>query len=566
MSLRELLSHLDTHRKSLVIERSLSSSINSLIPFSVLKLQADIQNVYWFDDALNIVLDTPVTFLIKSTLTNAPLLQRRVRELQSLNPTISIDLVVTDDYPKSFEFELDKLGVLGDITAIQRWKLYLESRDLITLHSEQLQSIYLYKTPDSTFKLASLLNRHLQQNPQLRITKILSKGLNSSKFVQSLRNLKENDINQMDMETKREYLRIEQGLYEQLSSGKQCDLIVLERNLDFMSVLLNQVSYLGIIDEVFGIDINTVQLDETIYLNGDEVYHDLKDMNFGVACDYLNTQAKTLQQKYDGLTKTRDVSQKFVEELQKLEDKRKYVSMHTQLSESIILKLQINEDPAFNELLELQHNILLQNLSYSNTISKVIDLIYQSSDVTTVLRLLGITSIVFNGLRERDFQNLSQEIIETYGVKYLLKLQDLIKIGVITIRGDPSIIKNFAQLSNSLQLVPATMEQDMSYRGYIPLVTRILEHTIAPEKRSSWSNLDLSELMGKLIDESLIKDTPGGVIQKDSTVFIVMIGGITYSEMASIKHFEDQFYQQHGVRKTVVVITEGLINAKALLA
>lgn len=576
MSLDILLSVLGEDPKSLIIDRTLSSSINALIPFSRLKQRANLHNVYWFQDSLNVTIDTSMTFLIRSELQNISLLDKRIKELMALNEGVQIDVVITDDYARSFKHEMERVGILGEIFTVKEWKLWLDLDGMMSLNLKQLESLYLYKTPSSPFKLASLLNEHLKRHPEMRITQILSKGLNSSKFVQIFKDLRENEVSQMSMEEKREFLKIEHGLYEKLSSGKQCDLIVLERNLDFMSVVLPQLSYSGVIDEIAGIDVNTIVLDdETIYLSlgeesGDNIYDSLKYMNFGMACDYLNTEAKSLQSQYDLLVKRVEVSSNLVSELQQLEFLKKEVSTHTKISESILQK--ISDSSRFNELLELHQNIILQNIGYSTSVSKVLDLIYQLFPVNDILRLLSIVSIVFGGLREKDFQSLSNEIIESYGIKYLLVLQNLLKVGVLSIRGDPSIIKNFNSLNSAMHLLPSDGDPDdllanvMAYRGYVPLVARILEKTLSANDRASWRDVDLSSILGKVVDERMVKDVKlGGALQKNSTVFIVMIGGITHSELAAIRQFEERFEKKYGVKKSVVVLTDGFVNAGDLL-
>lgn len=73
--------------------------------------------------------------------------------------------------------------------------------------------------------------------------------------------------------------------------------------------------------------------------------------------------------------------------------------------------------------------------------------------------------------------------------------------------------------------------------------------------------------MGKTIDEELTQDNIGlgGLLQKnDSMVIIVMIGGLTYSELATIKFVERQFKEKYGINKKFMVLTDSFINAKDL--
>jgi len=603
--LESLLALFDRQSKSLVIEKSLSNSINSLIPFSKLKEASNIVNVHWFDDTLDngniggIDQSNNFTFLIRSNLSNITIFQSRIKELLSSNPAVKIDVILTSDYFKSFKHELNRIGIFGDLNSISSWNLFIVDKKAqlyqLYLPHDELSSLYLYKTPNIPYKLANWLNNYIIAKPELRPTHILAKGLNSSKFVSIFKNLRDGYISSLTPLQKRNQLKIDNGLYGSSSnnSGKQTDLIVLERNLDFLSVLLNQLSYSGIIDEVYGIDINTIKLDnQTTYLDPldqsseeNTLYDSLRFMNFGIACDFLNTEAKHLQSQYEEMQSSQTISQvkNFVDQLSTLESLKKQVSDHTKISEDILNVLQTgDENSEFNIILDLQQDILLNNLSYSSIILKITELIHEDYKVYDVLRLISITSIVNNGLRERDYINLNNEIIESYGFTYFQLLQNLIKIGLITIRGDPSIIKNFSNLNNKFNLIPdPDQEEDsnnmnpmepksanFSYRGYVPLVTRILENCLNPDRRTTWKDLDLNSLiLGKTIDEELTENNIGlgGLLQKNSTVFLVMIGGITYSELATVKHVEREFKRKFGVEKKIIVVTDRFINAKDLL-
>lgn len=588
--LHSLLKVIDTHHKSLIIDRSLSTSINSLVPFSKLKELGNIQNVYWFEDSLsNSPATSNFTFLVRSNLSNINALKSRVQEILASQPGARIDVVLTSDYFKSFKHELDKIGIYGDLNSLASWDLFIHDHKANTyqlLLNDELNSLYLYKTPNIPYKLANWLNNYLIENPELRITHILAKGSNSSKFVTIFKNLRNNYISSLTPLQKKLQLKIDHGLYGSSAnnSGKQTDLIVLERNLDFLSVLLNQLSYSGIIDEVYDIDINTIKVENTTtYLDSqddDSLFDSIRFMNFGIACDFLNSEAKSLQSQYDELQSSQTISQvkNFVDQLSNLESLKKQVSEHTKISEDILNKLQTgDEDSKFNVVLDIQQDIIYQNMSYSNIITKIVDLIYQDYPIYDILRLICITSIVNNGLRERDYINLNNEIIESYGFRYFQLSQNLIKTGLITIRGDPSIIKNFNSLNSKLDLIPDDTDQpqdpanpvepNFAYRGYVPLISRILQKSLNPTKRTTWKDIDMNSLiLGKTIDEELTEDNIGlgGLLQKNSTVIIVMIGGLTYSELATVKFVEKELEKKHRIKKKFIVLTDSFINAKDL--
>lgn len=617
-SLEELLTGLGTHSKIIFIEKGLSSSINNLIQFSQLKTTTNITNVFWFNNTItnipsDILINNHITFLIKSNLSNIDTLKERVQEILQISKQfklskdlINIDLLLTDDYFETFKYKLNLAGLIGDLNSIKSWKLFIANDDILNLNLNEFNSLYLFKTSNLSFKLASVLNNYLIENPDLKITHILSKGLNSSKFVNIFKYLQNNNVNlNNDLLNSKKELKISKGLYGSKSnnSGKQCDLIVFERNLDFLSCFLNQLSFIGLIDDVYNIDLNSIKLDsnDIIFLNSnDEMFNKVKFKNFGYSCDYLNLKAVELKNEFNEFnnlnkSNTNEVS-KFVTNLSNLESIKTSISNLTKVSEEILIKLNANgENSNFNKLLEFQQDILLQNQSYSNIFKKILEFIYNKTfSINDILRLIIITSIVFNGLKEKDFNQLTQELVEFHGVKYLLLLQNFIKIGIISIRGDLSIIKNFNHLNLKFDLIPDSIDEELdiddefqssipnfAYRGYVPLMTRILQHSIRPNKRSTWKNLELNSLiLGKTIDEELLpshsltnnysetylnNDTLGGNLQNDSTVFIVMIGGLTYSELATIKFVEAEFKKKYNINKKFIIITDNFINANSII-
>lgn len=80
------------------------------------------------------------------------------------------------------------------------------------------------------------------------------------------------------------------------------DLVVVERNLDMMPVLFSQLTYHGIIDDLFDIEFGSVvnlKQDVNKNLSKDELYNqDLKHLNFSAIGSRLNKMAKLIQQKF----------------------------------------------------------------------------------------------------------------------------------------------------------------------------------------------------------------------------------------------------------------------------
>lgn len=608
----ELVHLLGANSKTLVIQKSLSPFINSLISFTSLKNKSNIINVCWFSDSLSLLNSqsafretndmNEIVFFIESSFDNLSILTNRINELLS-NKNIAINslnikLLLVKDLEKSFEFELKKLPIYGEISAIEYWETYTfdESNNLYNLNlNSQFNSLYLNKTTNLSYKLALFLHKYLIKNNKnsseiIHLTNVIAKGTNSVDFLNIFKDL--NEIYNSKLSTIEK--KTNQKLIENFKlSGMKNYLFVFERNLDFLSVLLNQLNFSGLIDEIFKVNLNSINLNnEIISFNDNDLFNELENMNFGIACDELNSKAKFLQSKYDSLKSDNNTNSQlkkvsnFVNELSDLEALKSNVSVLTKVSESLINQINSNDSNSqFNIFLSFQQDILLNQLNYSAVIANIITLIIEMEfDITLILRLISITSIINNGIKERDLNQLSNEIIEYHGIKYLLVLQNMIKIGLIEIRGTsssssfssysrPPIIKSFQSLSNKFNLITDDESDELmfSYRNYVPLIPRIIQSYFKNPtyNNSSSSNNnrilenDLSVVNGEFKSENFLKDVKkigSKSSESKEIIIIVLIGGITLAEVSILKKLESL------INKKFMIVSDEFINGNRLIS
>lgn len=94
-----------------------------------------------------------------------------------------------------------------------------------------------------------------------------------------------------------------------------------------------------------------------------------------------------------------------------------------------------------------------------------------------VLRLLVLYSLVNGGLREKDYDTVRKEVIQTYGYEKMLTLYNLENAGLF-VKKDGG--KNYSAIRNKLRLVSDAGGEnttDMGYitSGYSPISTRLIE-------------------------------------------------------------------------------------------
>src|SRR5271169_4117591 len=151
---------------------------------------------------------------------------------------------------------LEEAGVLGD-TSIFEFPLYFIplEKDLLSLElGDSFSDLYLRKDPTPTFLLARALML-IQQKYGL-FPRIIGKGDNAKRLADLLGRMRQELVAGEDSN---ESLKL--GLTPSTTIE---NLIVVDREVDYATPLLTQLTYEGLIDEVFGIEHNQTDVDSAI--------------------------------------------------------------------------------------------------------------------------------------------------------------------------------------------------------------------------------------------------------------------------------------------------------------
>lgn len=236
------------------------------------------------------------------------------------------------------------------------------------------------------------------------------------------------------------------------------DVVVLDRNLDFSSVFLNQLNYQGLIDDLFEINellnLVTIGNNANFKLDDDLYGGSLKDLNFASIGVKLNKLAKYIQLKFqlkDNLTDLKEIRQ-LVSSLGDLTNKQELVKKHTQISESILdyIKLgsalpdtePLQSKEKFNQyetFLNFQNDVF--DLDYKEHMAQLASFIDQNFSKCILISTVVLISTVNNGIKEKDFENLQQELIKDFGIEAASVLGSLV---------DYKIVKLVASTGNDL--------------------------------------------------------------------------------------------------------------------
>ena len=266
------------------------------------------------------------------------------------------------------------------------------------------------------------------------ITKSVAIGNYSNRFVELLRTRIQSNEDQMDK-------LIRETLSNDGSNvNVETDLIVIERDVDPLTPLLSQLTYIGILDDLFRFSPSgklTGKEDISLDHINDDVWNELKYLNFGAVGPNLVSMAKDLQVKYDARNSagTVDEIKEFVDSLALLQERQKLLKLHTTLSSDVLQKVETDYTLQFNELLELEQDILANNLSPTIATDKILDLVYEGTvTYQRILRLACLLSVCHISLRDKDFDNLKKGLVDNYGVEVCFELERLTRRGLLTSR------------------------------------------------------------------------------------------------------------------------------------
>lgn len=305
-------------------------------------------------------------------------------------------------------------------------------------------------------------------------------------------------------------------------------LIIIDREIDFVTVLLTQLTYEGLIDEMFGIQHNQAEIDTSIVGpspgaqqsgrspaapaqqglkskiqldSSDKLFEQLRDANGAIVDGLLNKVARRLQSDMESrhTAKTTSEIRDFVNKLPGYQTEQQSLKTHIGLTEEIMKNTQ---GEIFRRTLEVQQNLYDgSDPSYQHDTME--ELISRDIPLATILRLLCLESCISGGLRPKDLDNFKRQILHAYGYQHLLTLDALDKMGLLSSRTSANVLlnpigmgggaaeatkTNYNYLRRVLKLVVDEVNEqnpnDIAYvySGYAPLSVRLVQSIIQKQQ------------------------------------------------------------------------------------
>jgi len=386
-------------------------------------------------------------------------------------------------------------------------------------------------------------------------------------------------------------------------------IIIIDRDVDFASVLLTQLTYEGLIDQIFGISHNQTELDSSIVGaapnpqsqgsssgdmqpsqpqqglkrkikldSSDKLYEQLRDANFATVGGLLNKVARRLQNDFDGRhgNKTTSELREFVNKLPGYQAEQQSLKVHTSLAEEVMKQTRSD---LFSRGLEVQQNMIAGTnpTSLHDTIE---ELIARACPLPTILRLLCLESCMTNGLRPKDLDSFKRQIVHAYGYQHVMTLAALEKMQLLQPSGSGGFYipgtgsssnaaegtrTNYSAVRKPLQLIVEEVnEQDptdiaYTYSGYAPLSVRLVQcvlqkqHLTLPTKAAAAAGAPAEGPQGWRGFENVLKNVKGETFEREQT-------GTDKSSRAR------QVLNGHAEKKTTIVFFLGGISFAEIAA
>ncbi|XP_062360021.1 vacuolar protein sorting-associated protein 33A isoform X1 [Cinclus cinclus] len=357
-------------------------------------------------------------------------------------------------------------------------------------------------------------------------------------------------------------------------------LLLLDRNVDLLTPLATQLTYEGLIDEIYGIQNTYVKLPpekfapkkqgeggkdlptepKKLQLNSaEELYAEIRDKNFNAVGSVLSKKAKIISAAFEERHHAKTVGEikQFVSQLPHMQAARSSLANHTSIAE-LIKDITTSEDFFDNLTVEQEFMSGIDTDKVNNYIE---DCIAQKHPLIKILRLVCLQSVCNSGLKQKVLDHYKREILQTYGYEHILTLNNLEKAGLL--KPQTGGRNNYPTIRKTLRLwmddVNEQSPNDISYvySGYAPLSVRLAQLLARP----GWRSIEevLKMLPGPHFEER--QQLPTGLQKKrqqgeNRVTLVFFLGGVTYAEIAALRFLS----QMEDGGTEYIIATTKLIN------
>ena len=375
-------------------------------------------------------------------------------------------------------------------------------------------------------------------------------------------------------------------------------MVVLDRSVDFLTLMTTNYTCEGLIDDSFGINLGRIKVPDKILkenltqnpvkseklttfgltTENNEFYCAFRCMHYIDALKYLNSIRNYYQKiAEESKDKSKSIS---LDKLKNFTEEFNYymtnIKNHLIMNENIINHIvKPIKDPNYLKYIEKEQLLLSGDLP-SNLYSYYEDHLCEERDLMSLIRLMVLESLTQNGVK--DYQNLKREILNIYGYQKIFLFKDLENLGWLKQRKKKEELLNdflkiidvsFIEKFNLIKMNSDPQKiDDCSYllSGFCPLSLRLIENAI----EGKWGKtIDILKKMPGATDFPSDETVFSNPTEEKNIIFIVFVGGITYTEIEGVrflnrKYNEEYKSQKRKKRTQFIILTTGILNSKKI--
>ncbi|KAJ8779289.1 hypothetical protein J1605_012751 [Eschrichtius robustus] len=533
---RELREFLDkcAGSKAIVWDEYLTGPFGLIAQYSLLK-EHEVEKMFTLKGSRLPAADVKnIIFVVRPRLELMDIISENVLSEDRRGPARDFHILFVPRRSLLCEQRLKDLGVLGSFIHREEYSLDLIpfDGDLLSMESEgAFKECYLESDQTSLYHAAKGLMT--LQALYGTIPQIFGKG--ECARVRNGRRAPPDpmfcfqQVANMMIRMKREFTGSQNSIFPVFDN-----LLLLDRNVDLLTPLATQLTYEGLIDEIYGIQNSYVKLPpekfapkkqgdggkdlpteaKKLQLNSaEELYAEIRDKNFNAVGSVLSKKAKVISAAFEERHNAKTVGEikQFVSQLPHMQAARGSLANHTSIAE-LIKDVTTSED--FFDKLTVEQEFM-SGIDTDKVNSYIEDCIAQKHPLIKVLRLVCLQSVCNSGLKQKVLDYYKREILQ-----------------------NPTDISYV-------------------YSGYAPLSVRLAQLLSRPGWRSIEEVLRI--LPGPHFEER--QPLPTGLQKKrqpgeNRVTLIFFLGGVTFAEIAALRFLS----QLEDGGTEYVIATTKLIN------
>ncbi|KAG9396933.1 Sec1-like protein [Carpediemonas membranifera] len=350
------------------------------------------------------------------------------------------------------------------------------------------------------------------------------------------------------------------------------ELIVIDRSCDLVSPLLTQLTYEGMLDELFGIHLQSMQVSNKIVKykeKGPEdtvtmdlyhkisLFHDFAYLAFNDLPAEIQRQAKIIQEAYDRRNQVDTVKEvkEYVKSFKVHQKNHHDLQIHMNLASAIG---SVTMSAAFHQRLDLEHAAVVDGTVDFGILE---DMIASVQPLRDVMRLLCLISVTRGGIKQKRLDQLQALIQQAYGYEALFTITNLRRAGLLNVGGKSW----YDRVRKQLDLGPRSIDDhsakqaDYVFSGLYPLSIRAVERlSAAPDVAA--------------LEEKALRAVPGGGVTqfgeptsraagRRKKTMVLFLGGVCAAEVAALRHLTETGDVDYITATTAMTNGAGLVES-----